>query len=84
MSAELLGVIGIIAVIVALLMKFWLGAAFLAIGFLGYGLLEGWERAFTMVAMQSYSSMTKYDITVLPMFILMAALASKPAFQILN
>lgn len=76
MSAELLGVIGIIAVIVALLMKFWLGAAFLAIGFLGYGLLEGWERAFTMVAMQSYSSMTKYDITVLPMFILMAALAS--------
>ena len=75
-DAELLGVIGIIAVIVALLMKFWLGAAFLAIGFLGYGLLEGWERAFTMVAMQSYSSMTKYDITVLPMFILMAALAS--------
>ena len=45
-------------------MKFGL-ARFPGHGFLD-GLLEGWERAFTMVAMQSYSSMTKYDITVLP------------------
>ncbi|HHT47456.1 MAG TPA: TRAP transporter large permease [Firmicutes bacterium] len=76
MSTELLGALGIIAIIVALMLKFWLGAAFLIIGFLGYGLLDGWNKALLMIPMQSFSTMTRYDTTVIPMFILMAAVSA--------
>ena len=48
----------------------------LFVGFLGYGLLDGWDKALTMIPMQSFSTMTRYDTTVIPMFILMAAVSA--------
>ncbi|MBA7696091.1 C4-dicarboxylate TRAP transporter large permease protein DctM [subsurface metagenome] len=76
MSPELVGLLGIVAVVVLLLLRFWIGAAFIVVGFLGYGYLVGWEKALLMAAFEPFSNIAQYHLTVIPMFILMGAVVA--------
>jgi len=76
MSPELVGLIGLLAVVLLLLFKFWLGAAFILVGFIGYGYLVDWNTVLNMIGIETFSSIARYHITVIPMFILMGTVAS--------
>lgn len=76
MSAEVVGLIGIVVLFVLIFMRIWVGAAMALVGFLGYAYLDGWSKAFTMVGMEPYSQIAVYDLTTIPLFVLMGVIIS--------
>jgi C4-dicarboxylate transporter DctM subunit len=76
MSPELIGVIGVIALIVLMFMRIWIGAALALVGILGYGYLAGWDYTSVMSGTEPYSQIAFYPITVIPLFILMGTVVS--------
>ena len=76
MSSEMLGLMGIIVLIVLIFMRIWIGAVMVLVGFVGYGLLAGWDSALIVVGTEPYSNIAFYPITVIPLFILMGAVVS--------
>ena len=76
MSDELIGLIGLLLVVLFLLFKFWLGAAFILVGFLGYGYLVDWKTSLNVLGIETFGAVARYHITVIPMFILMGTIAS--------
>jgi tripartite ATP-independent transporter DctM subunit len=45
------------------------------VGFVGFGLLEGWKPALVQLGITPFTSAASYTLTVLPLFILMGELA---------
>ncbi|MFH1646718.1 MAG: TRAP transporter large permease [Chloroflexota bacterium] len=76
MSPEMIGFIGIIALVVLIFLRIWIGAVMVLIGFIGYGILAGWHSAFVVVGTEPYSNIAFYPITVIPLFILMGAVVA--------
>ncbi|HJX13546.1 MAG TPA: TRAP transporter large permease [Dehalococcoidales bacterium] len=76
MSPEMIGFIGIVALVVLIFLRLWIGAVMVLIGFVGYGVLAGWNSAFVVAGTEPYSNIAFYPITVIPLFILMGAVVS--------
>lgn len=69
----IVGLKGFLALLVIGLLGLPLGYALIASGTIAFGVLRGFEPAFSMAAQQVLDITTKYEFTVLPMFLLMAA-----------
>lgn len=76
MSANTVGIIGIIFLIVLLFGRMYIGAAMLLVGFLGYSFIQGFSAGVGTLATVPYSAIADYTITVVPLFILMGNVAS--------
>jgi len=76
MTAEIVGLIGIIVLIVLLFEGVWIGAAMLFVGVWGIVYLDGFHRALGVLANVPYSSVTAYALSALPLFILMGVVLS--------
>ena len=70
-----IGIIMVAVLIVLIVLKFPIGFAFLLIGFIGYGILRGYDGAFNLLASKVFSGTAHYLFTVVPLFILMGELA---------
>jgi C4-dicarboxylate transporter DctM subunit len=46
-------------------------------GLLGYAAIDGWDRAFLAAASTPYDLIQQYDLTVIPLFVLMGVVASR-------
>jgi len=77
MSAELIGILGIILVLLLIAMKFWIGAAMGIVGFLGLVVLRGLNQALTQVGSIPFQNINSYTMTVIPMFTLMGMVISE-------
>jgi C4-dicarboxylate transporter, DctM subunit len=53
-----------------------IAASMLAAGVLGYGLLAGWSNLASFLAASSFARLTNYELSVIPLFILMGSFAS--------
>ena len=74
MTASLLGIF------ILLLLLFAgapLGFAMMAVGFVGYGLIRGWEPALVMVPQQILDLALNFGFSVLPLFILMGVFVAR-------
>ena len=71
MSPEIVGFIGIALMLVLLFARMWIALAMAFVGFFGIAYLQGFDQAFQVVSTAPYTFITKYTLTVLPMFILM-------------
>ena len=64
-------IIGVAVVLVLVFLRVPIAFAMGAVGFIAYGILEGWMPALALTGQTVYSTARSYDFSVLPLFILM-------------
>jgi len=79
-SSELIGWMGMGAMVLLLLLRVPVAFVLAGIGFLGYAAVSGIEPALMVAGMVPYSTVAAYTWTVLPLFILMGHFASQAGF----
>ena len=75
-SPGLAGIIGLIVLMILLFARMWIGFAMALIGFIGFAYLSGFSSALVVLATVPYRTMADYNMSVLPLFILMATVVS--------
>lgn len=75
MSSELIGVVGIFVLFVLLAMRLYIGMAMMVVGFVGTGLLIGWQPSLDLLGLLPMDESTSYNLSVIPLFILMGQFA---------
>lgn len=81
MSDALIGVLGIVALFVALVARFPVGMALLVVGFGGIWAIDGQRAAIATMSSETYSSVTAYGLTVIPLFVLMGNIAGAAGYS---
>lgn len=76
MSPELIGILGVCIIFILLFSGMSVGLALGFVGFIGYSLIIGFDKALTMVSSTVYSNLTDYTFTILPAFVFMGAVVS--------
>ena len=71
MSEMLVGIAGLVALLLLFATGIELGFAMALIGFVGFGYLNGFESALSLLSRDVYDVITSYGFTVFPLFILM-------------
>ncbi|MFO1362731.1 MAG: TRAP transporter large permease [Burkholderiales bacterium] len=81
MSVGLIGVVGVVALLVALALRVPIALALGGVGFLGYAAADDWTKALKMLGSVPFNLSTAYSLSVIPLFILMGAVASRAAMS---
>jgi C4-dicarboxylate transporter, DctM subunit len=76
MSATLIGLIGMAALVVMILARIPVGVALGLVGFLGYAAIDGFAKARAVFGAVPLELASAYTLSVLPLFTLMGALAT--------
>lgn len=76
MSPELIGSIGIVALVILILLRVQVGISLLLVGFVGYYFLSGPDVALAQLGTSAFGTASKYTLSVMPMFILMGMFLS--------
>jgi hypothetical protein len=74
MSAEIIGVIGIIVLVGLLLSRMWIGLAMGLVGFLGFTWLTGIAPGLKLLATVPYTTLHSYNMSPIPLFIFMGTI----------
>ena len=77
MTVTTVGVVGIAALLAAIFARVPIGLALALTGFLGYAALDGPGRALRMLGSVPYDLASAYSLSVVPLFLLMGAVASR-------
>jgi C4-dicarboxylate transporter DctM subunit len=77
LSIAVIGVLGVIALLLALVIRIPIGLALASTGFLGYAAADGWPKALKMVGAVPFDLASAYSLSVIPLFLLMGAVASR-------
>ena len=67
MSPEIIGIIGVVALLVLLAARMWIGAAMAVVGFLGIVLVRSVTQGFSIVGGIPFQMIAFYPMTVVPM-----------------
>lgn len=74
MTPETVGIIGLIALILLLFARMWIGAAMALVGFVGYAYIISLNSAYAVVAQIPFSTVAWYPMSTVPLFILMGVI----------
>jgi tripartite ATP-independent transporter DctM subunit len=75
MSAELVGLVGIIiAVILMLFFRMWIGLTMALVGSVGIVYLQGFKQVFGVMGTVPYETVAYYPMAALPLFVLMGVI----------
>jgi len=72
-----IGLAGVIALLAVLFIRVPIGVALVLVGMCGYAAIDGWRTALTMVGAVPFELASAYSLSVVPLFILMGAVASR-------
>src|SRR6056297_801551 len=75
MNPTVVGIVGIIALFVLVFSRMPVGFLMAIIGFLGFGLLTTFDASFNLLAKDFFSVFGSYNLTVIPLFVLMGQIA---------
>ena len=81
MSDTLIGVLGIAALFFFLFARMPVGMALLAVGFGGIWLIDGQRTAIATMSSETYSSITAYSLSIIPLFVLMGNMAGAAGYS---
>ncbi|MBX2835791.1 MAG: TRAP transporter large permease [Gammaproteobacteria bacterium] len=81
MSEQLIGVIGILALFFCLFARVPVGMALLVVGFGGIWTIDDQRTAIATMTSESYSSVTAYGLSIIPLFILMGNMAGAAGYS---
>lgn len=76
MSVQMIGAIGMLALLVLIFLRVPVAVCLGIVGFLGYVALEGWAKATTVIGAAPFDIASGYALSVVPLFVLMGELAS--------
>jgi len=79
MTPQLIGFLGIVAMLILFALKMWIGAALALVSIVGITLLKGWKVMLSMVSMSAFTNLNSYTFTVIPMFTLMGMVIAETA-----
>lgn len=77
MSPEVIGLLGIVALVVCIMLRMWIGVAMGVVGIVGLIALQGMDQALMMAAEVPFTNVNSYTLTVIPMFALMGMIISE-------
>ena len=77
MSLEWAGLIGILLFLILIFFEIPVGICMGVVGFVGLGLIRGWDSGFSVLGLQYYRTAATYTFSVIPLFVLMGFLASE-------
>lgn len=75
MSPTAIGLIGLASLLVLIFSRMPVGFLMAVIGFIGFGLIVDFNAASTLLAKDLFSVFSSYNLTVIPLFVLMGQLA---------
>ena len=81
MSETLIGVYGIAALFFFLVARMPVGMALLVVGFGGIWVIDGQRAAVATMASETYTSITAYSLSIIPLFILMGNVAGAAGYS---
>lgn len=81
MSATLVGLIGIAALFILMMVRTPIAFSMLLVGFFGYAVLRDFNSATALLLTETYSTVSSYTLIVIPMFILLGNIASAAGFS---
>jgi tripartite ATP-independent transporter DctM subunit len=77
MTVALIGLLGVAGLLVLIFARVPIAIALAATGLLGYAALDGWAKALKMFGTVPFELARAYSLSVLPLFILMGAVAAR-------
>lgn len=77
MSPQMIGVVGMLALLVLIFIRVPVAIALALVGMVGYAAIEGWGKALLIVGTTPFEVASGYALSVLPLFILMGQVTSK-------
>ncbi|MGZ5836299.1 MAG: TRAP transporter large permease subunit, partial [Xanthobacteraceae bacterium] len=77
MTVATIGLLGVIFLLVLIFLRVPIAVSLAASGFIGYAALDGWHSALRMVGLVPYQLASAYSLSVIPLFILMGAVAAR-------
>jgi tripartite ATP-independent transporter DctM subunit len=80
MSPELIGIIGIVALLVLFILRVPVAVALIVVGTVGLALIRGWDTALAQLGTTPFSTASSYSLSVIPLFILMGMFLSYSGF----
>lgn len=75
MSSITIGFVGIAAILVLIAIRAPIGLALGIVAFVGIGLITNWNVAFSILRLVPYETSASWELSAIPMFLLMGALA---------
>ena len=81
MSETLIGVVGIVALFFCLIARLPVGMALLVVGFGGIWVIDGQRAAVATMSSETYTSVTGYGLSIIPLFILMGNMAGAAGYS---
>ena len=81
MSETLIGFLGILALFVLLVARMPVGMALLVVGFGGIWVIDGQRVAVATMSSETYSSITSYSLSIIPLFVLMGNVAGAAGYS---
>ena len=77
MSVALIGTLGVVLLLVLIAFRVPIAVALAASALLGYAAIDGWPSALRMFGSVPYQLASAYSLSVIPLFILMGAVAAR-------
>ena len=77
MSVAAIGVLGVIGLLALIFARVPIAVALAVSGLAGYAALDGWAKALKMFGSVPFNLASAYSLSVIPLFILMGAVASR-------
>jgi C4-dicarboxylate transporter, DctM subunit len=77
MSTAVIGLLGVVLLLLLIFLRVPIAVALAASGLVGYAALDGWAPALRMMGLVPYQLASAYSLSVIPLFILMGAVASR-------
>jgi C4-dicarboxylate transporter, DctM subunit len=76
MSPDIAGLAGIFVLLFLLSLRMWIGFALALVGFLGFAYIGGIKGALGVLATVPYTTVSSYNMTVIPLFLFMGTITS--------
>jgi C4-dicarboxylate transporter, DctM subunit len=77
MSVAVIGMLGVALLLVLIFLRVPIAVALAAAGLVGYAAIDGWAPALRMFGLVPYQLASAYSLSVIPLFILMGAVAAR-------
>jgi tripartite ATP-independent transporter DctM subunit len=77
MSVVAIGIIGVAALLLLIFARVPIAVALAGAGLVGYAAIDGWSPALKMFGLVPYQLASAYSLSVIPLFVLMGAVASR-------
>ncbi len=75
MSPSMTGMIGFAVLIILMFLRMPVGFVMALVGYLGFGYVVSWGAASNLLVRDLYSTFSSYNLTVIPLFVLMGQVA---------